>query len=475
MAIMDINKNHEVLFSNFKYDPEVYYFLYCGDIKAYYLNRLLQEALQVKFSGREVRFLAVVPDFFRQYDYQDVIVINPAISRHQKCSIDTVNQGNNDISCRISSADFMTAVSSSSALREHIDTILQNQDNLYIYLFESVQEMTLDEIDCVSILGPDRALSIECNNKILQYQQVAGLVPTAEHCFCDDVESLLRTTKKLRRKWKNGIFISCAYSAAGSNSLVSLNQEEVQTWSVGKEGTFLVSRYMPHTLDPTVLAVVANESDVYIAGIADQSIEDGNRFVGSTYPSMVTPYQKKQLNRYTVLVGQMLGRLGYRGIFGCDYIVANDDTVYFIEINARKQGTTLEFCYTLEQGLPKGTPLLPELEYYAVTENRFPDNCIELQATYDSIYWGTHNYKALEQKRTKGFVPNNPYERQSFAKIARGDLKNDFVVLEHVGTDFIVMPGTFVGRVVSVAENRKNMETGLRQGVGFIKQTIEEA
>jgi len=472
---MDIDTNREVLFSNFKYDPEVYYFLYCGDIKAYYLNILLQEALQVKFRGREVRFLAVVPDFFRQYDYQDVIVINPAISKHQKCSTDTVNQGKNDISCRISSAEFMTAVSNSSVLRKHIDTILQNQDNLYIYLFESIQEMTLDAIDGVSILGPDRALSTECNNKILQYQQVAGLVPTAEHCFCEDCASLVKTTKELRSKWQDGIFISCAYSAAGANSLVSMNQEEVEKWSVGKEGTFLVSKFMPHILDPTVLAVVANENDVYVAGIADQTIEDGNRFIGSTYPSMVTAHQKEQLYSYTVLIGQMLGRLGYRGIFGCDYIVANDGTIYFIEINARKQGTTLEFCYTLEQGLPKGTPLLPELEYYAVTENRFPDNCIELQATYDAIHWGTHNYKVLKQKRTKGFVPHNPYERQSFAKIARGDLKNDFVVLEHVGTDFIVMPGTFLGRVVSVAENRQNMKIGLRQGVGFIKQTIDEA
>jgi hypothetical protein len=37
------------------------------------------------------------------------------------------------------------------------------------------------------------------------------------------------------------------------------------------------------------------------------------------------------------------------------------------------------------------------------------------------------------------------------------------------------MPGTFLARVVSVAKNREDVDEGLCQGVGFIKQTIVEA
>lgn len=472
---MVIRTDQEILFSNFRYDPESYYFFYFGDIKTYYLNSFVKDILQFHAGTRKVQMIAVVPDMLNQYDYQNIIVINPSITAFRESSSAGTGSTQSNISCRIGSPVFMKAVSESIQIRNLIRLILEKQNNLYLYLFESVEEMTLDEIDGVTILGPDKVLSKELNNKIVQYQQVRGKIPTAEHYFCDDISSLLTSTSKTRKEWRDGIFISCAYSAAGSNSIVTYSQQEVEEWCHNKEGPFLVSRFMPHTLDPTVLAVVANENDVYIAGIADQIIENGNRFVGSSYPSVATREQKKLLHEYTVTVGQMLGRLGYRGIFGCDYIIADDGTLYFIEINARKQGTTLEFCYTLEQALPDGSPMLPELEYYAVTENRFPGHSVELKLTYDQIHWGTYNYKVFEEKLTTGYLPHNPYERASFHKIARGGLTNDFVVLEHVGIGFTVLPGTFLARVVSVAGNREYMEAGLRQGVGFIKHTINEA
>ena len=50
---------------------------------------------------------------------------------------------------------------------------------------------------------------------------------------------------------------------------------------------YLISRFIPHTYDPTVLAVVADEDDVYIAGVADQRIEKGTRFTGSFFPSVL--------------------------------------------------------------------------------------------------------------------------------------------------------------------------------------------
>jgi hypothetical protein len=84
---------------------------------------------------------------------------------------------------------------------------------------------------------------------------------------------------------------------------------------------YLVSRYMPHEDDPTVLGVVANEKDVYIAGVADQRIEHGNRFTGSTYPSKLPPDIITTLGELTRKAGKWLAANGYRGIFGCDYIV----------------------------------------------------------------------------------------------------------------------------------------------------------
>ncbi len=467
---MNFDTRKEILFSNFNYNPNVYYFLYLGDIKAYNLNIFLQETLAKKINGKEIQFIAIVPDVFTQYNYRNIIVINPTIRKNDQAPDESPK-----ISCRVSSADFMTAVSNSSAIHDLIDTILQRQNSLYINLYESVLEMTLDTIDGVKIVGPDKELAKKYNNKTTQYQELKGIIPLADFRLCEDKACLLDTTSTLRGEWSDGIFISCAYSAAGANSFVTQNQQQVEEWCGKQNGLFLISRYIPHILDPTVLAVVANENDVYIAGVADQVIENGNLFVGSTYPSVASEEQKQQLHEYTILVGQMLGRHGYRGIFGCDYIIDHNGQIFFIEINARKQGTTLEFCFTLEQSLPEGSPMLPELEYYAVMENRFPTNTVELTSNRRKINWGTYNYKLHKQQTTVGYIPQNPYERETFKKVAQGELVKDFVILEHIGTNYTVMPGTFLARIVSVATNSEDMEVGLRQGVGFIKQTIQEA
>ena len=128
-----------------------------------------------------------------------------------------------------------------------------------------------------------------------------------------------------------------------------------------KRQNYLISRYLPHDYDPTVLGVVANENDIYIAGVADQFIEHDTQFVGSVFPTALEENMIIQIEQHTRPVGQWLAREGFRGIFGCDYLVDPEGGVFFIEVNARKQGTAMEFCCTLENTLPKGSAMLPEL------------------------------------------------------------------------------------------------------------------
>lgn len=469
-------EDDEILFTNFTYNPDCYYFLYVGELKAYSLNYFVQEAFTRRITNRPVKFIAIIPDICIQYNYTDIIVINPR-GDEELIGDHTIVKPDNDPrkSWRVDIGVFMTAVSHNQTIRDLIDKILLKQNVLYLNLYESVLEMTLDQVDRVKILGPDKYLARKFNNKVTQYKAMEDLVPLADHRICEDWRCLLQTTSSLRQDWNDGIFISGAFSAAGINSAVTFNQEQVESRFGNTDDVYLISRFIPHQLDPTVLAVVANEKDVYIAGVADQVIVDGNRFIGSKFPSTVTDEQRKKLHEYTVKVGRFLGEQGYRGIFGCDYLIDNNGDVLFLEINARKQGTTLEFCFTLEQTLPEGSPMLPELEYYAVTENRFPPHTVEMHDNIRNIHWGTYNYKLDTKKLTTGYIPQNPYERETFRKVANGELIKDFVILEHPGTNFHVMPGSFLARVVSVAGSREDVDEGLCQGAGFIQQTIIEA
>ena len=368
----------------------------------------------------------------------------------------------------------MTVVSGSESIRRLISDILENQQELYISMFESVLEMTLDEIERVSILGPDKFVAKHYNSKLVQSVELAGCVPLVESEICLGLASLLERTDALRSTWQDGIFVSLAYSAAGVNSAVTRTREDVLHRFTDEDGEYLITRYISHSLDPTVLAVVANADDVYIAGIADQKIVDGNKFVGSSFPSEVNKEQADLLKKYTIAAGRQLGRAGYRGIFGCDYIIDHNGVIWFLEVNARKQGTTLEFCCTLEQNLPVGSPTLPELECHAVLHNQFPPETVAREGNCSNLHWETYNHKLAVPVLTTGYIPQNTGERSSFTRVAKRELQKDFLLLEHLGSPLRVMPGTFLARVVSVARSRKDVQEGLDQGIGWIKQTFQE-
>ncbi len=450
-------------FTNFRYDPDIYYFFYIGELKSHGLTEYLRD-LWSQIQGRPVECIAIVPDLHDQYNYVNLIVPSPDAGE---------NLQKRPMSFRRNTGAFLQSVSKNKSIHALIDQILTHQDQLYIYMFESDSAMRLDQRRDVYLLGPDKDLSGKFNNKAVQFKLLDGIIPLVEYKICNSMPELLAVTERLRSSWADGIFVSRVYSAAGSASIVTRRQSDIKGFFTQDDAPFLITRYMNHECDPTVLAVVANEKDVFVAGVADQCIEGGNHFVGSTWPSVLAPDLIKQLCDCTRKVGQEIGRHGYRGIFGCDYIITRDNQVRFIEINARKQGTTLEFCYTLEQMLPSGSPNLPELEYFAVQKNRFPENMVEPPIVPDPVLcWGTYNYKLKQNRQTCGYIPQAKHERQSFAKVAGGKLAKDFLVLEHVGSGLQVQPGTFLARVVSTGKNMQDVQEGLALGRKMIDLTI---
>jgi ATP-grasp domain len=454
----------DIYFSNFQLEEDTEYFLYIGELKNYGLNTYLKEALSHIFS-RKFDFIAIIPDVFEQYDYENLIVINPH-AKTLECQYGT------HVCCRISSENFAAVVSKDRRIHALIKRLLNRQEHIYIYMYESIPEMTLDEIPGISILGPDKNIARQLNSKIYQYQHLKDILPVVDFRICHGFDSLIQTAQELSKSWRNGLFVCREYSAAGVNSIVAHGIDDIKDKFNALDEPYLISRFIPHEQDPTVLAVVAGEEDVYIAGVADQRIEQGTRFTGSVFPSVLDKNIIARLHEYTRIIGGWLAREGYRGIFGCDFLVDDNDEIFFIEINARKQGTTLEFCCTLEQSLPSGSPMLPELEFYAVTEGLFPANTVELKSNPKDLHWGTYNYKIHGTAQTNSYIPQSTQERQAFKKVAEGKLKKDFLILEHTGCDFILADGAFIARIVALGHHRSDVQQGLNQGRKTIDLTI---
>ena len=456
----------DVYFSNCQLKKNTHYFLYIGSIKNYGLNIFLKEALS-KIYRREFDFISIVQDVFAHYPYPNLMVVNPLVEEFSRSL-------GRKASCRVPTRIFLSSVSRNRRVQELVQMLLDRQKKLYIYMYESLPEMNFDQLPGVSIIGPDSKISERLNSKIFQYNACKRFLPMVDYRICDGLDELLKTTNKLWPNWTEGIFVSEEYSAGGLKSIVAHNPDDILIKFEGKRQNYLISRYIPHDSDPTVLGVVANENDIYIAGIADQFIEHDTRFVGSVFPTVLEKTLVTQLEQYTRKVGQWLAIEGFRGIFGCDYLVDAQGRIFFLEVNARKQGTAMEFCCTLENMLPKGSAMLPELEYYAVFQERFPEHTLEMQNKVKNIHWATHNFKTYGMVNTGSTISCHASERKAFRQLAENRVKQDVLIFDHLGSGLVVAEKSFLARIVALGKNRSSVLNGLEQGKKNIESTISK-
>jgi hypothetical protein len=452
-----------ILFNSIKLQPDKAYYIYIGDIKNYGLNAFLIPYLE-RIYGRPVGCIALVPDVLAYYGYPNLAVLNKESYRYHAGKGILVN-------CRPTAGHFAQQVSASFLAQELLENILREQDFVYIHLFESRPEMTLADGGRIKLLGPDPTLAYEFNNKINQFKMACDLrIPVPEGFSCSCLEEALEAAERFFRSGEEA-FISEPYSAAGSNSAFVCNTEEILQRFFLAEQPYLVTRRIQHTYDPTVLAVVANSEEVYVASVADQRMEQ-NGFRGSTFPTVLQEDVVERMKDYTRIVGRYMGARGYRGMFGCDFLVDEDGKPYFLEVNARKQGTTLESTLTMLYRLP-GHPNLLEIEFSAITQGRFPYGLTEMDSTESDLFWGTYNVKSEQDI----VVIQDLLELQSEPEIFRQVISEKGVeatatVEDHLGMGIYQRAGGFVGRCIAVGKTMPSMLRLLHKKETEVKSSI---
>ncbi|MBW2556729.1 MAG: hypothetical protein JRE07_07485 [Deltaproteobacteria bacterium] len=292
----------EIYFSNYQLEEDTHYFLYIGSIKNYGPNIFLKEALS-KIYNRKIDFISIVQDVLAQYTYPNLMVINPRVDEFSR------KHGRKG-SCRIPTKIFLSSVSSNRHVRKLVQNLLERQKKLYIYMYQSMPEMNLDRLSGVSIIGPDSKISDRLNSKIFQYEACKNLLPMVDYRICNGLDELLKTTDQIWSNWTEGIFVSEEYSSGGLKSIVAYRRDDILERFKDQKPNYLISRFIPHDHDPTVLGVVANENDIYIAGVADQFIEHGTQFVGSIFPTILKKGCVSKLEKYTRKIGKWLAREG---------------------------------------------------------------------------------------------------------------------------------------------------------------------
>ena len=447
-----------------------HYLLYIGEVKSYGLAIYMARTLE-KFKKVPHDVIFIVPDVMSSYPpgMENIIVINPYVYDLFMKNLDIGIC--RKVAARVSIVNFYQEVSKHPCVRELLLTLLRYQDELFVYTFESKPSLELPPLMGLKFLGTDPVVSDRWNDKFFQYEKLNRIVPVPDFIIANRVnDKILRT---LFSEWER-VFVTCRYSAAGSNSAILDKPDLFYRYFEDVENdVFMFTRYIKHYCDPTVLGIVANEKEVFIAGVADQMIEKGNRFVGSLFPSSLPKNVVRKLRDYTIRVGRVLAVEGYRGFFGCDFIVDEDENVYFVEVNARKQGTTMEFCCTfdVELGGDREKVTLTDMEYSSIIYDTFPMGTNELYKVNplrrDVINWGTYNYKVDINVTLSGEPETSSICELDLFKQGKG-----YMVTDYIGDGFTVRRDTFVARVISVGSTRAEVMDGIQKGRLEIEQCI---
>lgn len=442
-------------------DTDRSWFLYVGEIKTAGLNRFLVEPLSRRY-GKPAECIHIVPDVLAFYPDEIFLVVGPGSDQAGPDNLERKNS-------RIPASQFAAMVSADEAVKALVKQILEVQGELLLNVFEVSLELSLAADDRVKVIGPDPQVAVSMNNKLHQYEMAAHLnIPIPEGSVCADLSEALSYTERIFSRGRRA-FVSAAYSAGGSNSIVVSTSDEITSRFEEASNGLLVTEFVEHRHDPTVLGIVAGENDVYIASVADQNMH-GTRFMGSTFPTVLGKETVSRLKEITRTVGSHMGSKGYRGVFGCDYIVDDLGKVYFIEVNARKQGTTMETTLAMIHNLPGG-PTFPELEMIAVLEGRLPDGLEEMDSTNGPLCWGTYNYKAVDDCMVRNYVPLSMDEESLFTEAMAG--RGGHIVLDHVGPQTHITAGGFVARVVATGPTPDDVRKGLKAGVRQVHTSIK--
>ncbi len=182
-----------------------------------------------------------------------------------------------------------------------------------------------------------------------------------------------------------------------------------------------------------------------------------------------------EVREHARMVGRVLGGSGYRGVFGCDFIVDPGGAVHFVEVNARKHGAALEMCCTLESALPAGAPSLADLELSAVFENRLPDNAVELTRAMEGLFWKTRNVRAPRDMVAED-GPEGPKDiRALFRHVLSRGAGHGMIILEPPARACLVGKGGLLGRVVAVAGDPAYLAGDIELGRQILLASCQEA
>lgn len=253
--------------------------------------------------------------------------------------------------------------SESEFIKNLIDKLVKKQDRVFILGFTSA---CLELINPNTIiLGPNPTIVSKLDNKITHTKLFHWLKVPKNNT------RIYSTIEEIKQKENYPFYISAAYTSGGHESGTIYKEEDLDIFFAKirqlnkKEGFIVADLIQDIKLSPNITAIICEKNDTRIISITDQILR-GNQYLGNIYPSNAN--ERETITKATKTIGDYLSSLGFRGLFGLDFIITSNGKIFTVDLNPRRQGGYL--CNIL-MALQKIN--IPEIELKLALGEKVPD------------------------------------------------------------------------------------------------------
>ena len=208
------------------------------------------------------------------------------------------------------------------------------------------------------------------NNKFKSREFVKSIIPILDYSF-DDSESLCYDS--ISEKTSSSKFVIQEANGAGGDTTYLIDSNNTLS-NVKKENcTYCVSKYI-NNIPLNITLIIGDKSICYLPMSAQLIKVINNRFkyVGADFKftSELTKYTIDTIYKYSESIANMVKSTGYRGILGIDYVLDENEKIYFMEFNPRFQSSSFLISRKLEE---IKLPNIANLHYQAIMGNCIPE------------------------------------------------------------------------------------------------------
>ncbi len=295
------------------------------------VNNHLVELLEIEFNKKfkPIYILQAKPN--RYFEKENYIILNEGLKiLQQKTNIKNLiyTQEYEDLNIEFANSDFVKKITSKLA---------KKQDKIFLISFTSYGLNNLNPK--IINIGPKASVVNKYENKIEQIKLFKDLkLLINETKIYKNIEHLLNDKKK-----KFPRYVSASYTSGGYEAAVAFSKKEILELKKRmrpcnkKNKVFSAKLIEKVELSPNGTAIVIGRNKTIPLMVNDQILR-GNGYIGSIYPSKASNKNQKIVINTLIQIGNYLSQEGFRGLFGCDYIIDDNDNCFIVDLNTRRQG-----------------------------------------------------------------------------------------------------------------------------------------